>query len=83
MNNGDDDDDDDINDGYVFFFFINIFCKNLVFEAPLWWLEVVSNFCSTFSWYERSRPADIETGPQLFITSCSIVQIGREEGECL
>ena len=30
-----DDDDDDNNDGNGDFFFINIFCRNLVFEAPL------------------------------------------------
>ena len=30
---------------------------------------MVSNFCSTFSWYGKSRPADIETGPQPFIPS--------------
>ena len=38
--NDDDDDDDnhddyDNNDGNGGFFFINIFCRNLVFEAPL------------------------------------------------
>ena len=31
------------------------------------WIELVSNFCSTFSWYRKRRPPDIENGPQPFI----------------
>ena len=30
---------------------------------------MVSNFCSTFSWYGKCRPTDLETGPQPFIIS--------------
>ena len=52
----------------VFFSSYTSFCKNLVFEAPLEWVEVVSNFSSTFLWHGKSRPANIETGPQPFIT---------------
>ena len=35
MNYDNDDDDDENNDGNGVFFFINIFFRNLVFEAPL------------------------------------------------
>ena len=39
---------------------------------------MVSNFCSTFSWYGKSRAADIETGPQPFITSYPALQDGEQ-----
>ena len=53
----------------VFFSSERFFCRNSVFEAALLCLELVSNFCSMFSWYGKSRLADIETGPQPFILS--------------
>ena len=42
---------------------------------------MVSNFCSSFSWYGKRRPADIEIGPQPFIISYydSLLPIDSDE----
>ena len=55
-------DDDDV-------FSKNIFCRIIIAEASIDWLEVFNSFCTTYSGYQKSSLTCTKVGPQPFNTS--------------